>query len=147
MKKVTSIILLLFISVVVVAVNPNGDKILQKIKSENKETFSISFSKNMIDFFDMDVDFNGKEKLITGDFKEANMLVLEKEYSTKEIRNVFEKEKYKLVISETEEENSDNVYLYVDRNGNKVSEAHFLVEDEDSIIIVTVYGDINVKNK
>jgi hypothetical protein len=110
----------------------------------------MSLSKNMIDFFDMDLDFNGKEKLITGDFHEGSMLLLEDVTSVESITSIFTSEKYELVEDVEEEINTEDgeVYLYIKRNGKNISEAHFVfVNDEEKVTVLSVLGDIKVKNK
>lgn len=128
---------------------PSGEEIHEKLKKSNKQSFSMSFSKSMLDFFDMDLDFNGKEKLITGDFFEGKMLVLEEVKSVQSICSLFKKENYRLVESDEikKEENGGEVYLFIDHKGKNISEAHFVIADESKVTILSVFGDIKVKNK
>ena len=149
MKKLALIICSVLLTFSAMAIQGDSDKIYQKLKSNNKETFSMSLSKNMIDFFDMDLDFNGKEKLITGDFHEGKMLVLEEVKSVATIRSTFESNDYELVESDEDEVNIEDgeAYLYINRKGATVSEAHFVIVSEDKVTILSVYGDIKVKNK
>lgn len=149
MKKIYLLVIAALLTFSAIAIPTDSEKIYQKIKSNNKEAFSMSLSKNMIDFFDMDLDFNGKEKLITGDFHEGKMLVLKEVKSVNDIRSIFEKDNYQLVESDDEEMHIENgeAFLYIHRNGSKVSEAHFVLSSEDKVTILSVYGDIKVKNK
>ena len=145
MKKLLSL-LSVFVLCFSLSAYSGGEDIYKKLKASSKETFSMSLSKKMIDFFDMDFDFNGKEKLITGDFHEGKMIVLEEVTSLKKIQSLFEQEEYELLKDEEEDE---DVYLFISRKGNNVSEAHFVLSDkeEDKVTIVSIFGDIKVKNK
>ncbi|MFT6166687.1 MAG: hypothetical protein ACJAV5_001067 [Vicingaceae bacterium] len=150
MKKLTSLILISALSISISMAGEGNEKLYTKLKANHTETFSMSLSKSMIDFFDMDLDFNGKEKLITGDFHEGKMIVLEDVNSVESITKIFTSEKYELIEDEEENMNADNgeVFLYVMRNGKNVSEAHFLVVNEDGkVTVLSVLGDIKIKNK
>jgi hypothetical protein len=149
MKKLICLLFIATASLTSMAVKSDGEKVFKLLKAENTETFSMSFSKDMINFFDMDLDFNGKEKLITGDFHKANMLVLNKNKSTNEICSAFINNHYKIVESENDIENSNDseVFLYIDHQGKNISEAHFVIINEEKVTILSVFGDIKVKNK
>ena len=125
------------------------DKVYTKLK-QKEEVFSMSLSKDITDFFDMDVDYNGKEKWITGDFTKGNMLVVKTPGTAEEIKRMFLDENYKLVEIEDDikkDMDEDEVFLFVDHKGPNVSEAHFVVMGEENLVVLTVYGDIKVKNK
>lgn len=130
-----------------------SDKIFKRLKENFSESFSMSFSKNMIDFFDMDLDFNGKEKLVTGDFHKGNMTVFKDVKSIELFLKPFQLEKYELIenddinVNTDEDEDTNEAYLYVNRKGSNVSEAHFIVVGEESVTVISVFGDIKVKNK
>jgi hypothetical protein len=150
MKKIASLILLSTLSIGILMANEGNERLYTKLKANHTESFSMSLSKNMIDFFDMDLDFNGKEKLITGDFHEGSMLLLEDVTSVESITSIFTSEKYELVEDVEEEINTEDgeVYLYIKRNGKNISEAHFVfVNDEEKVTVLSVLGDIKVKNK
>ena len=150
MKKITSLILISALSIGIALAGEGNENLYTKLKANHTESFSMSLSKDMIDFFDMDLDFNGKEKLITGDFHEGRLLVLKDVQSTTSITSVFNSEKYELIEDKEEKMNSDNgeVYLYIKRNGKNVSEAHFVVmNDEGKVTVLPVIGNMQVKNK
>ncbi len=150
MKKITSLILTTALSMTIAVAGEGYEKLYSKLKANHTETFSMSLSKNMIDFFDMDLDFNGKEKLITGDFLEGKMIVFKDVVSTKNILTIFESENYVRIEDKEDTIKTDDgeAYLYIKRNGKDVSEAHFiLVNDEGKVTILSVLGDIKVKNK
>ena len=149
MKRHTLLLLAIIISASAFAAKGDADKIYKKLKSET-DAFSMSFSKDMIDFFDMDIDFNGKEKWITGDFSEGRMLVVKETYSGSDIRKMFQEEGFELIeIDDEAEINSKqgSVNLFVSRNGSKVSEAHFVIENEDKTVLFSVYGAMKVSKQ
>ena len=138
------------LSIGIALAGEGNENLYTKLKANHTESFSMSLSKDMIDFFDMDLDFNGKEKLITGDFHEGRLLVLKDVQSTTSITSIFNSEKYELIEDKEEKMNSDNgeVYLYIKRNGKNVSEAHFFVmNDEGKVTVLPVIGNMQVKNK
>jgi hypothetical protein len=149
--KTLSTIIIALISFSAIAADKDGN--LSKIYNElrqHEEVFSMSVSKNMEDFFDMDFDLNGKEKWITGDFTKGKLLVVKKEGTPIDLMKLFIEENYEWVDLEDktdEDEEKDEAYLFVARKGKHVSEANLVVVSEDTIVVVTVYGDIEVKNK
>lgn len=150
MKKITSLILTTALSMTIAVAGEGNEKLYSKLKANLTESFSMSLSKNMIDFFDMDLDFNGKEKLIAGDFHEGKIIVFKDVVSTKNILTIFESENYLRIKDEENTINTDDseAYLYIKRNGKDVSEAHFiLVSDEGKVTVLSILGDIKVKNK
>ena len=150
MKKITSLILTTALSMTIAVAGERNEKLYSKLKANLTESFSMSLSKNMIDFFDMDLDFNGKEKLIAGDFHEGKIIVFKDVVSTKNILTIFESENYLRIKDEENTINTDDseAYLYIKRNGKDVSEAHFvLVSDEGKVTVLSILGDIKVKNK
>jgi len=149
MKKLGITILMICITTfgVIAGGNP-ASKIYDELKESEHNVFSMSLSKSMIDFFDMDIDFNGKEKLIKGDFEEGRLLILEKGKSIKEIKGMFQKTGYELIDIEEEDDMDDTeVYLYISRKGKNISEAHFVVDEEEKTILFSIFGDIQVKDK
>lgn len=147
--KTYSLIIALVISISTFASKGDSEKIYKTLKSET-DAFSMSLSKSMIDFFDMDIDFNGKEKWITGDFEEGKMLVVKEKFSGSDIQKMFKQEGFELIDIEDDENievGDGEVYLYVIRQGNKVSEAHFIIEGEEKVILFSIYGDMKVSEK
>ena len=151
MKKYSLIVIALIFSLSVSASKGDSEKIYKKLKSES-DAFSMSFSKEMIDFFDMDIDFNGKEKWVSGDFAEGKMMVIKESFSGSDINKMFKQEGFELIDLEDDTEGDVNiengeVNLYVNRTGNKVSEVHFVIEGEDNVILFSVFGTMKVSNK
>ncbi len=150
MKKLTSLIIISALSMTIAMAGEGNETLYAKLKANHTESFSMSLSKSMIDFFDMDIDFNGKEKLITGDFYEGKIVMFENVKSIQSIINIFDSEKYEIIEDEESKLKADigEVFLYVKRNGKNISEAHFvIVNDEGKVTVLSVLGDIKIKNK
>lgn len=147
MKKsilITGLVLFSFI----LSAGTSGEDIYNQLKAKHTETFSMSLSKNMIDFFDMDLDFDGKEKLITGDFHEGRLLVLKGVNSIKDVNRLFEKGKYKQIESEDTSDGDTDAYLYISKKGKNIDEAHFVIANDDGkVTVLSVFGNIQVTNK
>ena len=74
-----------------------SDKIYSELKA-NHDCFSMSLSKEMIDAFDIDIDLDGKQKWITGDFLEGRFLVISDIKKASDIKKSFLKEGYQLSL-------------------------------------------------
>lgn len=132
--------------------SPDGASRIYSLLDEKYDAFSLSLSKEMIDFFDLDIDMNGKEKWVTGDFTKGKMMTISsEEVKAKTICTLFSDEKYEMVDIEDELEkedsDSDEVYLFIQRKGKNISQAHFIVESDENVILLSIYGNMQVKNK
>jgi len=126
-----------------------SDKIYSELKA-NYDCFSMSLSKEMIDAFDIDIDLDGKQKWITGDFLEGRFLVISDIKKASDIKKSFLKEGYQEVdLEEVDEFESSNeeTYLMITKSGNVVKEAHFIVCTDDNTILLSIYGNLNVKKQ
>lgn len=150
MKKVklTLISFLITISVFASGQKSKADVVYAELKQMDN-VFSMSLSKEMIDFFDLDIDLNGKEKWIKGDFHEGKMLIIKEEIESSKVIHKFIDQGYKQIDLEDEDsdETSDEVYLLVDKKGETVKEAHFVVANEDNLVLLSIYGNIKVEEK
>ncbi|MEQ8908575.1 MAG: DUF4252 domain-containing protein [Vicingaceae bacterium] len=147
MKKIILPFLFLFLGFGAYAGNENADRIYNYLE-ENHDAISLSLSKKMIDFFDLDLDLNGKERWITGDFSKGRMLVISEKVTAAKTNELFTQEGFKLIDFEEEDQDDDSqVWLYVKRKGKNVAEAHFVVEEEESLILLSVYGDMKISDK
>lgn len=144
MKQI--LIILLFSANTLLAGNADANKVYNQIEKKY-DAFSMSLSKKMIDFFDMDIDFNGKEKLITGDFEKGRMLIVNETSTSLDINQLFEDEGFEWIDFEDDENDDNQVSLWIIRNGKEVKEAHFVVIEDEKIILLSVYGKMKVSNK
>lgn len=150
MKKFKFSLLAILISIASLAADQKSkaDAIYSELKQFDN-VLSMSLSKEMIDFFDLDIDLNGKEKWIKGDFHEGKMLIINEKIESSKVVKKFTNQGYKLVDLEDEEVNEDGgeVYLLIDRKDKIVEEAHFVVANDDKLILLSICGKINVEEK
>lgn len=136
------------------ASNPGkgASEIYDMIESKCSSTFTLSVNKDFEDFFDMNLDLDGKEKMVKGDFKRGKFLVVDKtEYEVENILKEFKKRGYINTQIEGDDEDSteenDELYLMVDRKGDDLSEVHFVLEGDEKIVLFSIYGDIHLEKK
>jgi hypothetical protein len=150
MKKLAlGFILILGVAIAHSAPTPDADKIYRFLE-KNGNSFSMSLSKKVLDAFDFDVDLNGKEKYLKGDFSRGRMLVVSEKKDAKMLLGLFKEEGYQLIdLKEFNEEEKENeeVYMLTDRKGEKVSEIHFVVDGDDSLVLLSIYGDMKLASK
>ena len=151
MKYFSLTIIAAFMSLIVTAGNGGkSDKIYTQLKSDH-DCFSMSLSKKMIDAFDIDLDLNGKQKWVTGDFLEGRFLVISDIKKASEIKKSFLKEGYEEIDLEDEvdkfETSNEETYLVITKVGKVVKEAHFIVSTDDSTVLLSIYGNMNVKKQ
>jgi len=151
MKRISTIILAVFISSIsAIASGDEAEKIYTTLKESQHEVFSMSLAKEMVDFFDMDIDFNGNEQVITGDFSEGKLMILDKGMQLSEVLKLFQKANYKLVELENDDKNDEvgsEIFLYVKGQDKNIKEAHFIIDEEEKTIVFSVFGDIQVNIK
>lgn len=114
--------------------------------SNTENIITMSFSKPMEDFFDMDIELNGMEKHVSGDFKTGKLLIVNEKRNTQEIISDFKHEGFKIYKLEEKEE-IDQVQLVYLNKGKSVSEAHFLIDGEDELVVFSLYGDMKIDDK
>ncbi len=151
MKKFNLIILVFLIGFQLtsfrsIGQNQSSKEILNEL-SNSENSFSMSISKEIIDAFDVDIDLNGKENWIGGDFLKGNLLIIDNEYTGSTVKKMFLKKGFELVDMEEEDNSDSEVSLLVERSGKQVKEAHFVVDNDGKTIVLSIYGNIKVKNK
>lgn len=143
--------------------NPSGGKgaseIYEKIEANSENSFSMSVNQDFEDLFDMDVDLNGTEKLVKGDFERGKFLVVDKtEVSEMDLIAEFKSRGYVFKKIEDEddasayhreegEKDNDELYVFTDKKGNDLKEVHFMILGEEKLILLSVYGDIHLEKK
>ena len=152
MKSLSTLLtaLLLQMSVMAAGHGKGASEIYELIEAKCSSTFSMSVNQDFEDLFNMDLDMNGNEKMVKGDFKRGRFLVVDKkEYDYQEILKEFKKRGYYERKIEDDDDNSDNdqLYVMVDQKGNDLKEVHFAVESDEKIILLSIYGDIHLEKK
>lgn len=124
-----------------------SDKIYRYLEDKHN-AFSMSLSKEMTDFFDMDIDFNGKEKWITGDFKKGKLLFSKNFRDSGPIKKMFQEEGYEYInLEDQDDTGKGKVYLFVRRKGQIALEAHFVIEEDEQLILLSIFGQMKVQGK
>jgi len=112
--------------------SPQGDIDTQYASKEGVTAFS--FSKDMIDALDFDMDVNDKMKCIKGDLSSIKFLAFNDDNETNSLKLLQDLNKSGYENIEWDGVDSDiDVLLYVDRNGKPKA-------------MISFYGDITVKD-
>lgn len=127
---------------------PQGDIHTQYASKQGVMAFS--FSKDMIEALDFDIDVNDKMKYVKGDLSSIKFLAFGDKSESNSIQLVkdLKKSGYEKIKWEGDDEGDSNVILYVDRNGKRFSEIHFItLLNEKPKAMISFYGDITVKDE
>ncbi len=137
----------LFTMIAIAGNEGESDKIHNELNAKN-DCFSMSLSKEMIDAFDIDLDLNGKQKWVKGDFHKGRFLVISDLKKASDIKRSFLKEGYEEINLEDEidnfESSNEEKYLVISKIGKVVKEAHFIVSTDESTVLLSIYGNMNV---
>jgi|GEM_PF-2668988 len=153
MKTLTTILTALVIQMSVFGAGPGkgAAEIYEMLEEKCPSTFTMSVNKDFEDLFDMDIDMNGKEKWVKGDFKRGKLLVVKNEEAElDDILKEFKKRDYSQIKVEDEEDEDgdpDELYMMVDQKGDHLNEVHFVIKGEENIVMLSIYGDIHIEKK
>ena len=89
-----SLLLVLFSSASYKASIVHKEKSIQEVLEEMSPTVNFSFSKNIIDFFDIDLDWKETRKHLEGDFSKANFIAFDKSTSGESLDSLFNNKGY-----------------------------------------------------
>ena len=123
---------------------PQGDIHTQYASKDGVTAFS--FSKDMIDALDFDMNVNDKMKYVKGDLTSIKFLAFsdDGQNDSGELLKDLKKSGYEKI--KWEGDDNDEILLYADRNGNRFSEIHFItLSNEKPKVMISFYGDITVK--
>ena len=116
--------------------------------AKKKGAFSMSFSKETIDAFDLDFDWQETLKSFKGDFETFQLLIIsDSAEGTKnhtEILNQFKKTGYKII--DLEDTDQDFIVL-TDKRKKKFNEIHILSRGTSEIVLISIYGSFEITNK
>ena len=126
-----------------------AEKMFSDLRDMDEVTY-LSFSKNLLNFvdFDVDCDEDGNEREITGDLKEVKLVIFKPDFKPEtSFRNTvmkyLDKGDYSLV---EEDENDDDTEVWVHRKGKKVYECHVIFQGEQNGVLLSFFGDFTVKD-
>ena len=100
----------------------------------------------MIDALDFDMNVNDKMKYVKGDLTSIKFLAFsdDGQNDSGELLKDLKKSGYEKIKWEWDD--NDDVLLYVDRNGKRFNEIHFVtLSNEKPKVMISFYGDITVK--
>ena len=108
----------------------------------------FSFGGSLLTALPLDIDFaNGNfERTLNGEIKRVQWLQISDERNIKEVTSEWEqflnKARYKKVP--IEEEDGQDHYLFIRGSRTRFDEAHFLIREDSSTILLTFYGDFTL---
>lgn len=142
--------ILLFVAVSILSIQLNAQskksaQLLAEI-SQGNNVFSMSYAKPMEDFFDMNIDLNGKEKTLVGDFSSGKLTVISEKRDLEKILHDFKDIGFKEHDFE-KEKNEKDVHLIYYKESKLIKEAHFIIQSDEEIILFSLFGDMELVDK
>jgi hypothetical protein len=126
-----------------------SDRMFQELRKMDEITY-LSFSKNLIDFVDFDLESdNGDDNSeITGDLYEVKLVVFNPDFKPKmSFRDLIvghlNKGKYNLI---EDDDQGDDTEVWVYRKGLKIHECHVIFQGETNGVMLSFFGDFKVKD-
>ena len=124
-----------------------SDRIYQQYESQEGIS-SFSFSKSMLDAIDITTeDEKGNLHQITGDLSQIKFI--SQSYSEElnddffhSVQNLFENYKYEKVDVDSEQNQKEDVKVYVQRKGKYITEIHLLAKNIGEGSLVSFYGKL-----
>ena len=108
----------------------------------------FSFGGSLLSVLPLDIDFaNGEfERTLNGEVKRVQWLRISDERYIKEVTSEWEKflnkGRYKKVA--IEDDDGQDHYLFIRGSRTRFDEAHFLIREDSSTILLTFYGDFTL---
>lgn len=103
----------------------------------------VSLSKEIINMVDMIVD-EDDSKEITGPLEKVKLMSCKKEKAPSSIDallRTFKERPFDLV-----EEGNDDAEIFIIRSGRKIKECHIVSEDDESLFLLSFYGNFKVED-
>ncbi len=123
-----------------------ADRMFDDFRDMDEVTY-LSFSKNLIDFVDIDVDCDedGEEHKVTGDLKEVKLVLFKPDDNTNinfkdKIYKYLNKGNYKMV----EDDDDDDSEVWIHRKGKKVYECHVIFQGNKNGVLLSFFGDFKI---
>ena len=123
----------------------------EKIHSEfgsKQGVLGMSFSKQMLDAFDLDMDWKEAVKNLQGDFESIKVLVISddeiKQKYQSQIKTRLKRMGYKEVDLEGENE---DIIVYTDKKRKNFNEVHILSRGDESGVLISIYGNFVITDK
>lgn len=147
-NKMQKILLFVAVSILSIQLNAQSKKSAQLLSeiSQGNNVFSMSYAKPMEDFFDMNIDLNGKEKTLVGDFSGGKLTVISEKRDLEKILHDFKDIGFKEHDFE-KEKNEKDVHLIYYKESKLIKEAHFIIQSDEEIILFSLFGDMKLVDK
>jgi len=98
---------------------------------------------------DIDIDNGNLERTLNGEIKRIQWLKVSDERYLQEVtrdwQRFLRRAGYRKI--ELENEDDDLTYMYVRGTRTQFDEAHFLIENDDTTILLTVYGEFTLNKR
>lgn len=104
----------------------------------------LSFSSDIEDFFDSHLEIEGVKKYIKGDFHKAGILIMDEAVKADSLVSVFKKHGF---IQYSNKDLDQDIKILGMKSGKKISELHLIIENEESSMIFSIYGEIEVEKE
>jgi hypothetical protein len=140
-----SLVFILFLNLPSSASSFEEEKSIQEMVGNLSPSVSFSFSKNILDFFDTDLDWKDSKKHLEGDFSKAAFYTFDNATNNETLTNLFKDKGYSLIRIDDKDDDSNEVRLFVNQTGKEVKEAHFIIEGDDNLIVFSLYGKMRLK--
>ena len=142
-----SLVAILFSNESLRASNFEKEKSIGDLLEDLNPLVSFSFSKNIIDFFDTELDWKDSKKHLEGDFSKAAFYTFDENTSNETLTTLFKNKGYFLIRIDDEEKDNDEVVLFINEEGKEVEEAHFMIQSDDKLIVFSLYGKMRLKEQ
>ncbi len=126
-----------------------SDKMFNNLKNLDEVTY-FSFSKNLIDFIDFDIDDDDRDDdhKVTGDLNEVKLIIFNPDEKPDvsfhdQVLKYLKKGNYKLIEDEDE---PDDTEIWVNRKGRKVYECHIIFQGEQNGVLLSFFGDFKIED-
>ena len=124
-----------------------AEKMFNDFRSRDEVTY-LSFSTNLTDFVDFDVDDDGEEYEIDGVLKEVKLVVFKPKGKpetpfAEEVRKYMRKGNYSMLDDDDNDEDSE---VWIHRKGKKVYECHVIFQGDKNGVLLSFIGDFKIKD-
>ena len=144
MKSLISILAITSISILGF-LGGNSDKVHEEFAIKPGVTY-MTFSKEMLEAFDLDFDWKEALMNFNGDFSKIKILFLsdQNEYSNEIIKRL---NKYGYKKVDMEDNHESDLLIYTDKRKKEFNEIHLMSTGEGSGMLISVYGNFVITDK
>lgn len=151
LRMLVMLLMVGFCSLSIFAQQKISDKMFNDFRALDDVTY-LSFSKNLIDFVDFDIDSDDDDTddhKVSGDLHEVKLVIFKPDFKPEksfhdQVLKYLNKGNYKLV--EDDDDNNDDTEVWVYRKGRKVYECHVIFQGDTNGVLLSFFGDFNIKD-